>query len=128
MSKALPTWAVEPIDMAGAAATLGVSRRTLVDALKDYPHYERRGSKKVFYPEHIKALREGLATWQDLRRKRAATGSSTPAAPLVADAFDRALERVTNAARKSSAPSSKRVSGSVIPMAKSRSAPSRRPL
>ena len=47
---------ITPLDIAGAAKVLGVSRRTLVKLLKAHPHYERRGIRKVFYPEHIEAL------------------------------------------------------------------------
>ena len=49
-----------PLDMVGAAEVLGVSRRTLTDTLKRLPHYELRGRKKVFYPEHIAQLRTGM--------------------------------------------------------------------
>lgn len=58
----LPAWAAEqvPIGMDDAATVLGVSRRYLVDVLRDHPHFERRGVKKVFYPEHISRLREAL--------------------------------------------------------------------
>ena len=60
---ALPEWAqaIVPVDINGAATVLGVSRRYFVDLLKVHPHYERRGTKKVFYPEHITALREALS-------------------------------------------------------------------
>jgi hypothetical protein len=60
--RGLPGWAnaMLPVDMEGAATLLGISRRLLVDVIKNYPHYERRGVKKVFYPEHISALREDL--------------------------------------------------------------------
>ncbi len=52
---ALPAWAenMRPVDMEGAAALLGIARRTLVDVIRHNPHYEKRGVKKVFYPEHI---------------------------------------------------------------------------
>ncbi len=55
MTKPLPAWAqsIVPVDMDDAAMLLGVSRRFLVDELKEHQHYERRGAKKVFYPEHI---------------------------------------------------------------------------
>lgn len=49
-----------PVGMNEAAALLGVSRRTLTDALKALPFYELRGRVKVFYPEHIDALRKGM--------------------------------------------------------------------
>lgn len=53
-------WAVEPLTMDGAARVLGICRRTLTESLKALPYYDQRGSKKVFYPEHIDALRNGL--------------------------------------------------------------------
>lgn len=56
----LPDWVVQPLDMKGAALALGISERTLFDALKIHPHYELRGRKKVFYPEHISQLRRDL--------------------------------------------------------------------
>lgn len=49
-----------PVGMDEAAAMLGISRRTLTDALKTLPFYELRGRVKVFYPEHIDALRKGM--------------------------------------------------------------------
>jgi len=60
--KALPEWAqrLVPVDMDGAATLLGVSRRSLQAIVRIYPHYELRGNRKVFYPEHIEALREAL--------------------------------------------------------------------
>lgn len=56
---ALPIWAqnIVPVDMDGAAILLGVSRRFLVDVLREHRHYELRGTKKVFYPEHIEKLK-----------------------------------------------------------------------
>lgn len=59
MAIALPEWArqLAPVDMDGAAIVLGVSRRFLIDVLKEHPHYERRGAKYVFYPEHIAKLK-----------------------------------------------------------------------
>ena len=49
-----------PLNMDEAAHRLGISRRTLSDALKRLPYYELRGRKKVFYPEHIAQLRQGM--------------------------------------------------------------------
>ena len=54
------SWAVEPLDMNGAARALGISRRTLSDWLPRAPFFEWRGRKRVFYPEHIEALRRGI--------------------------------------------------------------------
>lgn len=56
----LPSWVVQPLDIKGAAIALGISERTLFDALKLHPHYELRGRKKVFYPEHISQLRRDM--------------------------------------------------------------------
>jgi hypothetical protein len=53
-------WAIEPLGMDDAAKALGISRRTLCSALKSMKHFESRGSKKVFYPEHIAALRREM--------------------------------------------------------------------
>ena len=53
-------WATPPIDMEQAAAALGISRRTLTDAIKGLPFFELRGRKKVFYPEHIASLRREM--------------------------------------------------------------------
>jgi hypothetical protein len=43
-----------------AASALGISRRTLIDTIKDFPQFEYRGSKKMFYPEHIATLRREM--------------------------------------------------------------------
>ena len=92
----LPSWAVhmQPLDMAGAALVLGISRRTLVELLKTLPHFELRGTRKVFYPEHIEALREGIRRCQGSKQSDV-TASSTPSAPLPGSAFERALALVT---------------------------------
>lgn len=49
-----------PLTMDEAAEALGISRRTLTDSLTRLPYYELRGRKKVFYSEHITALRRGM--------------------------------------------------------------------
>lgn len=96
----LPAWAAEqvPIGMDDAATVLGVSRRYLVDVLRDHPHFERRGVKKVFYPEHIAGLREAL-------RQRVAMGAperSPQAAldPMPDRAFERAIALAQGGRRK----------------------------
>lgn len=129
MGRDLPAWAakIEPLDMDRAAVVLGISRRTLVDVIKQRPHYERRGVKKVFYPEHIDALREGLNQWRGSKSNSEA-GSTTPLGPLPETAYEKALALVQRSKPKNSARSSKRGSGNVIPMETKRSEPSRRPL
>lgn len=57
----LPSWAVEPLDMNGAAVAIGVCRRTSIVIIAEHPHYELRGRKKVFYPEHITLIRDARA-------------------------------------------------------------------
>jgi predicted GIY-YIG superfamily endonuclease len=50
-----------PLDISGAAEALGVCRRSLEYALESPDlgmFYELRGRKKVFYPEHILALKK----------------------------------------------------------------------
>lgn len=55
-----PSWVVTPVGADGAAAALGISRRTLDEFLRGFPYYERRGKKRVFYPEHIELLRKEM--------------------------------------------------------------------
>lgn len=118
---ALPDWArqMQPVDMAGCALVLGISRRTLVDVLKKHPHYERRGTKKVFYPQHVDALREALAC--PISSSNRAKASGTPLAPLPESAFDKAWALATKREPKNSRRSSKHGNGNVIPMATQRS-------
>lgn len=122
----LPAWAsgMEPVDMNAAAGLLGISRRTLVDVIKVHRHYERRGARKVFYPENILALREALRC-QDSRSSGGA-GLLTPSVPLPGSAFVKALELASQGGRKSSGRTSKPSSGNVIPMASRPSARSRK--
>ena len=58
------SWAVQPLDRAGAAKALDVASRSLTDILKrigdSAETHEKRGRKKVFYPEHITNIREAL--------------------------------------------------------------------
>jgi hypothetical protein len=92
MALPLPEWArlMVPVDMNGAALLLGVSRRFLIDALKQHPHYERRGAKYVFYPEHIATLREELASQESTSPKEAISGM--PLARSAGSAYEAALE------------------------------------
>ena len=60
MNRSAPSWIVPPVGMNEAALALGVSRRKLVDLVKEHPLYEVRGQKKVFYPEHIDGIRRAL--------------------------------------------------------------------
>lgn len=104
---ALPTWAekITPVDMDGAATLLGVSRRYLVDVLRDHPLYEPRGTKKVFYPEHIAQLREAICE-QSREKANSSTSNQTmklastsSPALLPESAYDKALALATRAKR-----------------------------
>lgn len=122
MTRALPAWAeaVAPVDMEGAALLLGVSRRYLVDVIAAHPHYERRGVRKVFYPEHIALLREALKC--PVSESNGATASPTPLEPSTESAFDAALRLATIKPQKSNARSTKPASGNVIRMERKPSA------
>src|SRR5690606_42022093 len=102
----------------GAALILGISRRFLVDVIGKHKHYERRGNRKVFYPEHIAMLREALNCQTSASSKETAFG--TPLEPSTESAFERAYALATKSARKSNARSSRRGSGNVIPMERKR--------
>jgi hypothetical protein len=123
---ALPAWAenMRPVDMEGAAALLGIARRTLVDVIRHNPHYEKRGVKKVFYPEHIALLREailcqkGALVARDSALNSATVGYGKRLEALPENAFERALALATKPKPSNSKPTSKRGSGNVIPMAK----------
>ena len=97
----LPKWAeqIEPVDMNGAARLLGVSRRTLTDILRRHPVYERRGKKKVFYPEQIRELRERLCS-DSKQTKRPASGRFT--APSRGSVLGEALALATSKPRRRS--------------------------
>lgn len=123
----LPEWAksMTPVDMDGAAVLLGVSRRFLIDVLKQHRHYEQRGNRKVFYPEHVELLRESLKC--QTSKSKSETVSGTPLEPLMESVYERALALATGNARKSNVRSSKRGSGNVIPMARNQSERSKKP-
>lgn len=122
---ALPTWASNavPVDMNGAAVLLGVSRRFLVDVLRAHPHYEPRGAKKVFYPEHIARLREAICEQSHTRKDwslNRSKASITSMEPLAENAYEEALRLATRKPPSKPKPRSKPGFGTVISMAKKR--------
>lgn len=127
MTRALPSWTsgLVPVDMDGAAVLLGVSRRFLVDVIASHPHYERRGVRKVFYPEHIALLREALKCPTE-SGQNCDKASGTPLEPSTDNAFEKALALATKRQPANNARSSKPASGNVIPMARKPSAHSRK--
>lgn len=124
-ARPLPSWAVPPLTRQQAAEVLGIAPRTLTDKLRKWPYFEKRGNRQVFYPEHIARLREELSCQDSRSTSEAASGTSLE--PLLEAAFDKALALATEGQQKNCARSSKRGSGNVIPMAKKRSGPSRKP-
>jgi hypothetical protein len=121
---ALPTWAekITPVDMDGAATLLGVSRRYLVDVLRDHPIYEPRGTRKVFYPEHIAQLREAICEQSREKANSSTSGqtqspeSTRSAGRLTESAYERALALAMKKKPTSSRHASKSGSGRVLPM------------
>ena len=49
-----------PLTLEEAAEALGICKRSLTTWLGKFPYYERRGVKKVFYEEHVLALRKAI--------------------------------------------------------------------
>jgi hypothetical protein len=88
--------------MDGAAVLLGVSRRFLVDVLRNHPHCERRGNQKVFYPEHIALLREALKCPTSNSKSEKVSG--TPLEPSAESAYERALALAIESERKAPPP------------------------
>lgn len=105
MQKPLPDWAELPIDINQAALTLGISKRMLIDTLKNPEvqagaHFELRGSKKVFYRENILALRKVMT--QCASRSQQGMESFTPTGTVQTVKESDALLRLrTLAAQKS---------------------------
>lgn len=99
-ARTLPEWArsLVPVGMDEAATLLGVSRRFLVETLKQHPHYERRGSKKVFYQEHIALLREVMTNLASSLKPE--TAPTTPLGRSAETAYDRALALATRKSPK----------------------------
>lgn len=126
MTRALPAWAqnIVPVDMDDAATLLGISRRFLVDVIAKHPHYERRGVRKVFYPEHIALLREKISC--PTSPSSPAKEFGTPLAPSTESVYEKALALATGPLRKNNVRSSKPASGNVIAMVKQRSEPSKK--
>lgn len=105
--------------MDSAAELLGIGRRTLTDVLKRHQHYERRGVKKVFYPEHIALLREAIEC-HGLKPKVSRSSASREFGMRMEawpeSALDKALALATTPKPKNSAPNSRPDFGNVLPM------------
>jgi hypothetical protein len=78
-----------PLTMDEAAERLGVSRRTLSAALRELPFFEARGRKKVFYPEHITQLRQGMH--ECAFKSNGSTAGHMPTAPVLMASASAAL-------------------------------------
>src|SRR3990167_6801708 len=73
----LPAWTekIAPVDMNGAALTLGICRRSLQDLLKRYPFYYSNGNRKLFTEDDVKRLSAALR--REAEEKRVACRSSS---------------------------------------------------
>ena len=81
-----------PLNMKAAADALGICKRSLTAYVKDFEYYERRGSRKLFYPEHIDALREAIHRCSESKPiMKPASGKS--AAPSGAKELEQARAR-----------------------------------
>ncbi|MBO9398778.1 hypothetical protein J7400_19060 [Shimia sp. R9_2] len=101
-----PHWADPPLDIKQAAAALGIGRSTLDEALKRAEvapgiHYELRGNRKVFYREHILAMRKVLTECACKSDGKTAGLMPTAPAPMVGES-DALLRLRTLAAQKNS--------------------------
>ena len=105
-----------PLTMKGAADELGICKRSLTVYVQDFPYYERRGSRKVFYPEHLDALREAIdrcSRSQPILKP----ASGKLAAPSGAGVLERARRRATEKRRRVLQRQSKGNTGNVVPLA-----------
>ena len=102
-----------PLTLDQAADELGICRRSLTTWLVKFPYYERRGIKKVFYLEHIDALREAIN-----RCSRSAPiqiqASSKLQAPSGAKELEQARAHVTERRRRLLRAQSKGSTGNVV--------------
>lgn len=90
---------MSPLTLQQAAKELGICKRSLTTWLGQFPYYERRGIRKVFYRKHIDALREAIdrcsrsqPTLQPASGKLAFMGCSR-GAPILACCWEPASRR-----------------------------------
>ncbi len=102
-----------PLTLAEAAEALGVCRRSLTTWLGEYPYYERRGVRKLFYPEHIDALREAIDKCSR-SKPTLKPASGKLAAPSGASVLERARRRATEKRRRVLRVQSKGNTGNVV--------------
>ena len=104
-----------PISFRAAATELGICVNTLRPFLKDFPYYERRGAKKVFYSEHIKALREAIDRCSR-SQPILSPASSKLAAPSGARELELARAHATERRRRLLRRQSNASTGNVVPL------------
>ncbi len=108
-----------PLTLAEAADALGICKRSLTTWLGEYPYYERRGSRKVFYQEHIDALREAIDRCSRSQPTlKPASGKSQ--APSGASVLERARRRATEKRRRVLQRRSNANTGNVVPLERPR--------
>lgn len=102
----LPDWAVKPLNMNQAAEALGISRRKLTDVLRDYawqsdePLYEMQGNRKLFYPEHIAAIRATRIRQTEGDWQRRGGKQSKSSSKARRKEYDKVFAQVVAAAKK----------------------------
>ena len=104
-----------PLNMAGAADALGICKRSLTAYVQDFPYYERRGSRKVFYQEHIDALREAIHSCSRSGHILSREFNKL-AAPSGASVLERARRRATEKRRRVLQRQSSANTGNVVPL------------
>ena len=104
-----------PLNMAEAADALGICKRSLTAYVQDFPYYERRGIRKLFYQEHIDALREAIDRCS--RSKPILKPASGKLAALSgASVLERARRRATEKRRRVLQRQSSANTGNVVPL------------
>ena len=89
----------QPLTLEEAAEALGICKRSLTTWLGKFPYYERRGVKKVFYGEHILALRKAIHSCSE-SGPTLKPAFSKLAAPSGASVLERARRHATEKRRK----------------------------
>ncbi len=108
-----------PLKMAEAADALGICKRSLTTYVQDFEYYEQRGARKVFYPEHIMALREAIDKCSK-SKPILQPASGKLAAPSGASVLERARRRATEKRRRGLQRQSNANTGSVVPLERPR--------
>jgi len=94
-----------PVGPNQAAEALGCSRRFLDEAIKSgelvpIKHYDKRGNRRVFYPEQIRAIRKAMTECAS-KSNGSKAGRMSPGPDLMGSASDALSKLVILAERRS---------------------------